>query len=246
MQRFTKGIAAIMLLLAVVSVSGCENGSSGDSKESEQSSEKKADPLFGSCEGHEWVDLGLPSGTLWATCNIGANKPEDYGDYFAWGETETKDTYNWETYKHANGNWNKLTKYCNDSDYGYNCFTDNLTTLQASDDPATANWGNGWYTPTMEQWKELCFYTSNLWTEQNGVRGVIFTSKNGKTLFLPAAGIRWDSELFDGGSDGGYWSRLLYTDYPDGALSLGFSSDGCGMCDSNRYGGFSVRPVREK
>ena len=104
------------------------------------------DSASGTVNGHEYVDLGLPSGTLWATCNIGANTPEEYGDYFAWGETQTKDTYSWSTYQYANGTfWQdpQLTKYCTDANYGYNGFTDNLTTLQASDDPATANWGSG-------------------------------------------------------------------------------------------------------
>ena len=78
---------------------------------------------------HEWVDLGLPSGTLWATCNIGANAPEEYGDYFAWGETEPKDCYNWSTYKWCNGDYDRLTKYCTESDYGYNGFTDGKTEL---------------------------------------------------------------------------------------------------------------------
>ncbi len=83
--------------------------------------------------GHAYVDLGLPSGTLWATCNIGATKPEEYGDYFAWGETSTKDTYDWTTYKYSKGDEDELTKYCDDSDYGYNYgyngFTDSLNTL---------------------------------------------------------------------------------------------------------------------
>ena len=94
-------------------------------------------------EEHEWVDLGLPSGTLWATCNVGASKPEEYGDYFAWGETEPKDEYCWSTYLHCKGDYNSLTKYCHQYDYGYNGFTDNLTELEPADDAATANWGSG-------------------------------------------------------------------------------------------------------
>ena len=193
------------------------------------------------------VDLGLPSGTLWATCNIGASKPEDYGSYFAWGETYTKSTYNWSTYKYANGNGYKLTKYCNDSDYGNNGFTDNLTVLQAGDDPATAKWGSGWRTPSKEQWEELLSNTTHQWTTQNGVKGRKFTSKkNGNSVFLPAAGRRWDSELYDAGSYGYYWSRSLYTDYPIYAWRLYFYSDVCYVDYDYRYHGFSVRPVREK
>ena len=195
--------------------------------------------------GHAYVDLGLPSGTLWATCNIGATKPEEYGDYYAWGETSTKNTYNWSTYKYCNSGYDDFTKYCNKSDYGNNGFTDDLTELQRGDDPATANWGNGWCTPTKEQWKELLENTTNKWTTQNGVKGRLFTSKkNGKSLFLPAAGRRWDGELYDVGSDGFYWSSSLNTDYPDGAWYFYFRSGSYSMYGNDRYGGQSVRAVR--
>ena len=201
--------------------------------------------LSGSANGHEWVDLGLPSGTLWATCNIGAGRPEDYGNYYAWGETKTKSTYNWDTYKYANGDYDKLTKYCNKSDYGNNGFTDNLTTLQGSDDPATA-WGSGWRTPSKAQWDELLANTTNTWTTQNGVKGRKFTSKkNGQSLFLPAAGDRWDSELDYAGSYGYYWSRSLLAGIQSSALHLYFSSGDCYMGYSSRIGGYTVRPVRE-
>ena len=202
--------------------------------------------LTGSANGHEWVDLGLPSGTLWATCNIGASSPEDYGNYYAWGETSTKTTYNWDTYRYANGDYHKLTKYCNESDFGDNGFTDNLTTLQSGDDPATANWGSGWQTPSKSQWDELLQNTTNQWTTKNGVAGRLFTSKkNGQTLFLPAAGYRWDSELRYVGYYGYYWSSSLYTDYPNSAWYFNFDSDNYGM-DSYDYRnyGHSVRPVR--
>ena len=195
---------------------------------------------------YEYVDLGLPSGTLWATCNMGASKPEGYGSYYAWGETATKSTYNWDTYKYANGASDKLTKYCNESGYGNNGFTDNLTDLQSGDDPATS-WGSGWRTPTKAQWDELLSNTTNQWTKRNGVSGRLFTSKkNGQTLFLPAAGYRWGSELYIAGSYGNYWSRSLYPDSPDRAWHLNFYSDDCYMNGSYRRIGFCVRPVRQK
>ena len=100
---------------------------------------------------HEYVDLGLPSGTLWATCNVGADTPESYGDYFAWGETEPKTTYDWSTYKYCVGEYDRLTKYCSDTTYGYNGFTDDLYVLQPSDDAATVNWGEGWRTPKVRK-----------------------------------------------------------------------------------------------
>ncbi len=193
---------------------------------------------------HDYVDLGLPSGTLWATCNVGANSPEEYGDYFAWGETAPKDDYIWTTYKYCNGGYAKLTKYCNKSDYGNNGFTDNLTTLVPSDDAATANWGSDWCMPSDDQWEELLENTTNVWTIQNGVNGMLFTGNNGNSLFLPAAGLRWDSYLDDGGSNGDYWSSSLFTGSPVGAWHFGFGSDGFDMSLDYRISGRSVRAVR--
>ena len=203
--------------------------------------------LMAGCRSHvqnnnEYVDLGLPSGTLWATCNVGASSPEEYGDYFAWGETQPKNTYNWSTYKYCNDDY--LTKYCNESDYGYNGFTDKLTVLKSGDDAATSNWGSDWRTPTKEQWKELLENTTNKWTTQNGVNGMLFTSKNGKSLFLPVAGYRLFDELNDVGSYGYYWSSSLYTDYPGRAWSFCFDSGRYGMGIYGRYSGHSVRAVR--
>ncbi len=107
--------------------------------------------------GHDYVDLGLPSGLIWATCNVGAAKPEDYGDYFAWGETEPKDDYWWSTYKWCNGDWDKLTKYCTDSYYwdsSSSSSMDNKTVLDPEDDAAHVNWGGSWRMPTDEEWTE--------------------------------------------------------------------------------------------
>jgi len=212
-----------------------------------QAQQQSQQSLTGTANGHEWVDLGLPSGTLWATCNVGADKPEDYGDYFAWGETTTKRTYGWATYKYAKGDYDKLTKYCSDSEYGYKGFTDYLTTLQAGDDPATANWGRGWRTPTKAQWEELLDNTTNEWTTRNGVQGRLFTSmKNANSIFLPAAGCRWGGGLFYTGKFGIYWSSLLNTDYPNLAwyFSFGLGPIYSVYDDSGRHDGNSVRPVR--
>ena len=204
--------------------------------------------------GHEYVDLGLPSGTLWATCNVGASKPEDYGNYYAWGETGTKSTYDCSTYKYANGADDKLTKYCNSIFHGYRFFSDNLTELQSGDDPATANWGGGWQTPTKAQWEELLNNTTIQWTTLNGVKGRQFTSnKNRRTLFLPAAGLRIDDELYSVGLYGYYWSSSLYKSGslgfgaggPSNSWSLIFSSDECYLDFYLRFQGFSVRPVRQ-
>ena len=195
-------------------------------------------------DDHAYVDLGLPSGLLWATCNIGANTPEDYGDYFAWGETQPKGTYNWTTYQYCNGSNNTLTKYCSNSSCGYNGFTDNLTTLLPEDDAVTANWGGGWRMPTKEEWGELINNTTVTWTMQNGVSGRLFTASNGNSLFLPAAGYRYNNSLYSDGGDGDYWSSTLDTDGPSRAWSFDFYSDYYGMGYSGRYYGRSVRAVR--
>jgi len=195
---------------------------------------------------HTYVDLGLPSGTLWATCNIGADLPEDYGDYFAWGETTTKDTYNWSTYQYCMGSDNTLTKYCNNSIYGYNGFSDNQTTLLPEDDAATANWGSDWRTPTREEFQELLDNTTVTLTTQNGVNGLLFTAANSNSLFLPAAGYRFNSSLVFADSYGNYLSSSLYTVNPDRARLLYFDSDVYNIYSRDRYCGQSVRAVHSE
>ncbi|MBO7132680.1 MAG: fibronectin type III domain-containing protein [Bacteroidales bacterium] len=166
----------------------------------------------GTLNGHSWVDLGLPSGTKWATCNLGATSPEDYGDYFAWGETAPKEEYTEETYIYFNGTVDdnyQITKYCNNADNGYNGFTDNLTTLEASDDAATVNWGSGWRMPTKEEMQELL----DNCTIHNDSDGCLFTGPNGNSIFLPAAGAYSYPYGDDNGYNGGfvtYWSNSLY------------------------------------
>ncbi len=199
-------------------------------------------PTNGILDGHEWVDLGLPSGNLWATCNVGANSPEEYGDYFAWGETEPKSDYSWSTYKY--GSYSAaLTKYCNNSSYGKNGFTDTLTVLEPMDDVATVNWGNGWRMPTFDEIQELNNKCSSVWTTQNGKNGRLFTGPNGNTLFLPAAGRYEGSSLLEADSCGNYWSSSLGTDVPYLACRFYFNSDNAAWGDYGRYFGRSVRPV---
>ena len=193
---------------------------------------------------HEWVDLGLPSGTLWATCNIGADSPEDYGDYFAWGETEPKEVYNWSTYKWCMGSNTTMTKYCSNSNYGTNGFVDNKTELDPEDDAAYVNWGPSWRMPTMGQQEELCEECTWQWTTLNGVNGYMITGSNGKTIFMPAAGYRWNDSLDDAGSYGCYWSRTLYSSSPYYAYSLYFDSGYVYWFYDYRNSGFPVRPVR--
>ena len=192
--------------------------------------------------GDDWVDLGLPSGLLWATRNVGATSPEDYGDYFAWGETTPKSVYDWTTYIYCNGDYDQLTKYCNKWSYGYNDFTDNLTILQPGDDAATANYGGR--TPTFAEWLELKNNTTAQWTTQNGVEGQLFTGTNGNSLFLPAAGYRWVSSLYLAGEEGSYWSSSLYSDNPSVAWGFDLGSGYWGIYYHSRGRGQSVRAVR--
>ena len=200
--------------------------------------------VVSSSDNHGYVDLGLPSGLLWATCNIGAVSPEDYGDFFAWGETQPKTIYNWNTYQYCNGSENTLTKYCNDSTYGYNGFTDNLITLLPENDAATANWGTDWRMPTQEEWQELLDNTTCTWTTQNGVNGKLFTATNGNTLFLPAAGYHTGYNFYYANNNGYYWLSSLNIDYPARAWSLNFVSTNYNFNFRARYMGQSVRAVR--
>ncbi len=192
----------------------------------------------GSENGYEYVDLGLS--VKWATCNVGATKPEEYGDYFAWGETEPKSTYDWSTYKYCNGSYNTLTKYNNSSSYGT---VDNKTTLDLIDDAARANWGGSWRMPTKAEQDELRNNCTWTWTTQNGVNGYKVTGTNGNSIFLPAAGDRYDRSLGDAGSIGYYWSSSLDTGSPYNAWSVDFYSGYVGRYDYSRSYGFSVRPV---
>ena len=226
--------------------------------------------------GHAYVDLGLPSGLKWATCNIGATKPEEYGDYFAWGDTvpyykeghsqddpcsdwkdDKKKTYGyaWETYKWCEGSFNTLTKYCSESYYGiygYNGFTDTKTTLDLEDDAARYQWGGIWRMPTQADWQELQDNCKWDWLSENntefgGIAGYKVTSqKEGykdRFIFLPAAGCRRGTPLYDVGSYGLYWSSSLYSDYPFNAWSIFFYSSYVYAGSNNRNYGQSVRPV---
>ena len=191
---------------------------------------------------HEYVDLGLPSGTLWATCNVGATNPEDYGDYFAWGETEPKTTYSLATYKWCNGSQTTMTKYCTNSSYGT---VDNKMELDSEDDAATVNWGEEWCMASKDQFQELIDNCTSIWTTRNGVKGCLLTGPNGNTLFLPAAGMRYNSSLSSAGSEGYYWSGTLLSTEPCSAYSPYFYSKNISMdmCYWRCYG-LTVRAVR--
>lgn len=193
---------------------------------------------------HEYVDLNLPSGTLWATYNVGANSPEEYGRYYAWGETEHKSMYVWSYYKYCNGNpsYLRLTKYCNNTNWGN---VDNLTLLLPEDDVATFIWGEEWCMPTKDEWQELIDNTTGVWTTQNDVNGWLFTATNSNSIFLPAAGC-YQYVLNGAGDSGAYWSSSLDTEWPENSHYISIESFMIPRVLSiARCVGCSVRPVRK-
>ena len=173
--------------------------------------------------------------------NVGATSPEDFGDYFAWGETEPKEIYEWSTYKWCNGTYNSQIKYNNNSSYG---IVDNKTTLELNDDVAHANWGGSWRMPTDAEMTELRNNCTWTWTIQNGVNGYKVTSKNnGNSIFLPAAGYRNDNSVYSVGSHGYYLSSSLNTDSPDRARLLLINPSGVYRDYGYRRCGRSIRPI---
>lgn len=184
------------------------------------------------------MDLGLPSGLKWAKCNLGASKPSESGDYYAWGETAPKAEYSWATYKWmqaGQSDWKYITKYT---------FADDRTTLIAADDAATANLGSPWRMPTYDEIKELFDNSTWIWTTQDGVNGYQVDGPNGNAIFLPASGNREDSGLGSAGIRGYYWSSSLTAIDISSARFLRFDSDERDWYSSYRYYWFTVRPVR--
>ncbi len=226
-----------------------EQGGSTENNGGGEETPEPADPY----NGHAYVDLGLPSGLKWATCNVGADSPEEYGDYFAWGETSPKTTYDWNTYKWATATWDAtyklwdltmLTKYNTDSDYGT---VDNKIVLDPEDDAATVNMGGSWRMPTKAEMQELIDECTWTWTSDyngTGEAGQIVTSKtNGNHIFLPATGYHYYSDLEDAG--GYYWANSLGAGYSVGACGLYFSVGNVNGSNNDRYYGQSVRGVCE-
>ena len=189
---------------------------------------------------HEAVDLGLPSGTKWASCNVGATKPEEYGGYYAWGETEEKEVYSTATYQYATGEdtdgdgWYENLQYKNlGSDIsGTYC------------DVAHVKWGGKWVMPSANEVKELIDNCTSEWTTLNGVNGMKFTSNiNGNSIFLPASGWRWGDTFYSVGSYGNYWLSTQDPSYSYGAYGISSYSEGAISGSSEKFIGQSVRPV---
>ena len=190
-----------------------------------------------------WVDLGLPSGLLWARCNLGATTPEEYGDYYAWGETQPKSIYTWASYPYVDYD-SETGRY---TIHKYDYYTDNKITLEAADDAATAALGSGARIPTAVEWQELLDNTTAEWTTVNDVYGRKFTASNGNSLFLPATGSIWN-DSFPGytGVIGRYWSSSLDCGNPDRAWSMYFDSVYQYVCADSRSAGLPVHAVRSR
>ncbi len=179
----------------------------------------------------EAIDLGLPSGTKWASCNVGATKPEEYGGYYAWGETEEKEVYDWSTYIHCDGS----EETCHDlgSDISGTEY-----------DVAHVKWGGDWVMPNSDDFEELLDNCTSEWTTLNGVNGLKFTSNiNGNSIFLPAASYRWEDDLLFDGVFGYSWSSTQDPSNPSYTFRLSFYSDDPGFSSFRRVYGQSVRPV---
>lgn len=193
-----------------------------------------------------FVDLGLPSGLKWASCNVGASKPEDFGLYFAWGETQgytgITDTkkFKWSDYELCGGSNSTLTKYNNNSSYGT---VDNLTVLEQVDDAAYTS-DKTCRMPTKADLEELTANTTSTWETLNGVNGRRFTSNtNGNSIFVPAAGSCGDGSVYNVGYNGDLWSSSLHESLPRYGWYLYFSSDDVNMGFNGRFNGLTVRAV---
>jgi len=179
-----------------------------------------------------YVDLGLPSGLKWAKCNLGASSPEEYGRYFAWGETTDKVDYSWDTYSYYNDSI--ITKYNG---------SDGLSILEATDDASTASLGDNWRIPTKTEFEELLNNCTATFTTSNGVNGYRFTGPNGNSIFLPMAGGRDGNGLLSGGESGFYWLSSLYSDDTDYAWGFLIDSESVYATSYYRMYGQTIRPV---
>ena len=235
LTKMLEAIAAVNVNQVEDAVAAYKFVLSKNPKDSVASEYVRMHEYSGYINGHEYVDLGLPSGLKWATCNVGASTPEDYGNHYAWGETGTKTSY-----LHSNSLTfsNTLTELRNAG------IIDGSDRLMLSHDAARVNWGGTWRMPTKAECEELKDKCSWTWTTHNSVNGYKVTGPNGRSIFLPAGGGRLGMSLYDVGKDGDYWSSTA--DYAN-SYSLNINSYmGVRLIDWNdRNYGRSVRPVSE-
>ena len=191
---------------------------------------------------HDYVDLGLKSGLKWASCNVGASLPEEYGGHYSWGELAERDEYTWATYTWCNGTNNSLTKYNYDSNYG---IVDSKNVLELEDDVANKEWGGDWRMPTDDDWTELSNSCKWTWTTMNDVPGYLVESRtNSNSIFLPAAGYHRKKDRFlSEKTYGFYWTSTISSSFPDNARCRSLNATNIGTVDYYRYYALSVRPV---
>jgi len=199
----------------------------------------------GAFNGYDYVNLDLPSGTLWATCNVGASSPADYGDYFAWGETSPKEWYAWENLKYRIGGTFyadvKFSKYVSVPSRGN---VDGKTVLELQDDAAFVSRGGIWRMPDKSEWQELKDHCDWKWTKEDGHYGYKVTGRNGAGIFLPAAGWRNGDSMYHAGVAGNYWTSGLFPDDSYQGFACNFDS-GIVFPSAwvSRCSGLSIRPV---
>lgn len=218
-----KTLGIVFILLSIAAIVGCKG---------------KTNSADGS-----YLDLGLTSGTLWATCNLGGENVWDFGDFYAWGETEKKTIFTWDSYKYSSGVNGCLTKYCNNATFGKNGFTDNILSLQLSDDVAALRCGEDCSLPSMAQWKELKENCTWTWTQNNGINGYQVKGNNGNEIFIPAAGCYVVNNKVHDDFSGGYWSCELVGDNPLEVKTFVFLSQKILLSSYARYIGMAIRPV---
>lgn len=209
------------------------------------SCDNEGDDLGSGNNAHEYVDLGLPSGLKWATCNVGATTPEEYGNYYCWGEIEIEmGDYDWSAYSWSYDAYNTMTKYNTNELFGFKGFVDGKNVLDAEDDVAAVLWGGNWRMPTKLEVQELIDNCEWEWTLQNGVKGCRVASKvNGNSIFLPAAGSMEDDELISESINGCYWTKSLHEKVTNSAYQLLFGISYRNAYYSYRNNGYVVRPV---
>lgn len=267
-----KRIIYLFLMSLFVLFTACEDDDKGDTSISNDESvvdilDGEAYTCDGTESGHDYVDLGLTSGTMWATTNIGAKEPQSNGDFFAWGETSPKGSYSWSSYEFGYG-LRRLTKYCSKADFGEKEYVDTKNVLDEEDDAAHVNWGGKWIMPTHEQQKELIKQCYWVWTSnynKSKVAGyVVFKAKSPEDkgvctlkgevhlssyslsdahIFLPATGTYLNSFHLVVGKYGEFWSSSLNTSSPSFSWTLSFESSYVVDRDNGRYWGMPVRPV---
>ncbi|MDE6512100.1 MAG: fibrobacter succinogenes major paralogous domain-containing protein [Muribaculaceae bacterium] len=237
LKRWLFGIAVVSLI-GVLTLLILDDGERTPihSKESKTRKERSGYAVKGVINGKEWIDLGLPSGVRWAACNVGADGPEGFGDYYAWGEIETKDEYI---------DINSLTHRKNAKWLREHGIIDENDRLTPEHDIAALRWGKPWRMPTDEEYEELLDCCSFEFTSCNGVNGYLATGPNNQTIFFAAAGFKQGSEAEYTGDYGDYWSSTVVPDLIGAACSLGYSSKSYGRRRYARFAGRCVRPVTD-